>query len=231
MNLELISFKLCPFVQRSVITLLYKQAPYRIRYIDLANPPPWFLKLSPAKKVPVLVVDDKHIVFESAIINEFVDDVTSGSLHPQEPLLRALNRSWIEFGSSCLMDMLQMTLVEGENGFQDIVRKHHDKLAQVEAVLNTGPFFNGDAFSLVDAAYAPLFMRLQLLGQYATVLRKDGLPKMGAWSATLLALPAVIDSAVPDFAELYEKLVRRRQGYLSTLLSDEPLNASTRRRY
>jgi glutathione S-transferase len=101
----------------------------------------------------------------------------------------------------------------------------------VEAVLSTGPFFNGDAFSLVDAAYAPLFMRLQLLGQYATVFGKDGLPKMGAWSATLLALPAVIDSAVPDFAELYEKLVRRRQGYLSTLLSDEPLNVSTRRRY
>ena len=45
--IELISFNLCPFVQRSVITLLKKGIDFKITYIDLANPPEWFLDISP----------------------------------------------------------------------------------------------------------------------------------------------------------------------------------------
>jgi hypothetical protein len=36
---RLISFKLCPFVQRAVITLKEKSIDYDIEYIDLAAPP------------------------------------------------------------------------------------------------------------------------------------------------------------------------------------------------
>ncbi|MDX5334434.1 MAG: glutathione S-transferase N-terminal domain-containing protein, partial [Gammaproteobacteria bacterium] len=43
MTMQLVSFKLCPFVQRSVITLIEKGVDYDITYIDLAEPPDWFL--------------------------------------------------------------------------------------------------------------------------------------------------------------------------------------------
>ena len=42
MDLELISTKRCPFVQRSVIVLLYKDIEFRVTYIDLADKPDWF---------------------------------------------------------------------------------------------------------------------------------------------------------------------------------------------
>jgi len=218
-DLELISFKLCPFVQRSAITLRHKAAPYRIRYIDLADPPAWFRALSPRGKVPLLVVDGGPVVFESAVINEFIDEVTPGRLHPDDPLQRALNRSWIEFGSDALMDMRELTTVESENGFRTIVEAHLAKLAQVEAALGDGPFFNGAAFSLVDAAYAPLFMRLGLIGRLAPLLDATALPKMARWSAVLLDLPAVAGSVVAGFADLFEDLIARRQGYLATRLT------------
>ena len=217
-DLELISFKLCPFVQRSVITLKQKKAPYRIRYVDLADPPSWFLKLSPSKKVPLLVINGSKVLFESGVINEFIDEVTPGRLHPEDPLKRALNRSWIEYGSNCLTDTLHMTTAESAEKFSEVVQNHNDKLARVEAEFGHEPFFNGADFSLVDAAYAPLFMRLELLGQYVPVLHADRLPKLVRWSSELLALPAVIDSVVADFPRLYEALIRRRGGYLSTLL-------------
>ena len=70
---ELISFKLCPFVQRSVIVLLEKEAPFDITYIDLSNPPDWFKAISPMGKVPVLKVDDT-VLFESAVIMEYLDE-------------------------------------------------------------------------------------------------------------------------------------------------------------
>ena len=88
MELELISFKLCPFVQRSVITLLYRDVPHRTTYIDLDEPPVWFAKISPFGKVPVLRVDGDSVLFESAVINEFIDEASPGSMQPEDPLRR-----------------------------------------------------------------------------------------------------------------------------------------------
>ncbi len=218
MDLELVSFKLCPFVQRSVITLKRKDAAYRVRYIDLADPPAWFVALSPARKVPILVVDGEDVVFESTVINEFVDEVTPGRLHPEDPLARALNRSWIAFGSGALGETLQLTMAEDAAGFAAVVARFNAKLAAVEAAFGDGPFFNGEDFSLVDAAYAPIFMRAHYIGRHAPVLDAAALPKLAAWGDRLLALDAVAQSVVPDFAALYDDLIRRRQGYLATLL-------------
>ena len=51
MKPKLISFKLCPFVQKAVLTLLSKGIDYDIEYIDLENPPQWFKDISPLGKV------------------------------------------------------------------------------------------------------------------------------------------------------------------------------------
>lgn len=66
--IELISFKTCPFVQRSVITLKEKGIDFKTTYIDLAEKPAWFLAISPLGKVPVLKIGDE-VLFESAVIN------------------------------------------------------------------------------------------------------------------------------------------------------------------
>ncbi len=58
---KLVSFKLCPFVQKAVIVLLQKQIDYDIEYIDLAAPPDWFLEISPFGKVPILIMGDDAI--------------------------------------------------------------------------------------------------------------------------------------------------------------------------
>ena len=48
---KLVSFDVCPFVQRSIITLEEKQVPYDIEYIELGDPPDWFMAASPLGKV------------------------------------------------------------------------------------------------------------------------------------------------------------------------------------
>lgn len=214
-DFELVGSKLCPFVQRSVITLLHKQVKFCIRYVDLSEPPEWFLDLSPTKKVPLLVVDGGNVIYESAVINELIDELTPARLHPDDPIQRARNRSWIEFGSNCLVDTLHMTTAETEEAFRDVVSAHKTKLEILEAELNEGLFFNGADFSLVDAAYAPLFVRLALIDRLLPVFDRKALPKVAQWSDRLLALPSVINSVVPDFPKLYEALIWKRQGYLS----------------
>ncbi len=55
---KLVSFDVCPFVQRSIITLEEKKVPYDIEYIELGDPPGWFQEASPLGKVPILFVGD-----------------------------------------------------------------------------------------------------------------------------------------------------------------------------
>ena len=54
---RLISFALCPYVQRAAIVLAEKGVTFERVNIDLANKPDWFLALSPLGKVPLLIVE------------------------------------------------------------------------------------------------------------------------------------------------------------------------------
>ena len=210
MKLELISFKLCPFVQRAVIVLKHHGIPYDITYIDLMNPPAWFVEVSPLEKVPVLRVDGAVNLFESAVIAEFIDDIAPNSLLPAEPLLRARNRSWTELGSACLGDQYQMTGAEDEAAYKRARAALIDKLELLETEI-VGPYFNGSEPALIDFSTAPLFMRLAILGSGGNALiDPETLPKVAAWSAALLALDTVQASVVAEFATLYRGMICKR---------------------
>lgn len=210
MDLELISFALCPFVQRGVITLRHKQTPFRTTFIELGDPPDWFRAISPFGKVPLLRVDGEHVLFESAVIDEFLDEITPGQLLPDDPLLRALDRSWIEFGSACLLDLSGMMHAKDAGAFEHNRSQLITRLDWLEKMLRHAPYFNGATLSLVDFAYAPLFMRAELLGLGADLYPQDSRPRTAAWGRELLALPAVRESVVEDFEERLRNHIRAK---------------------
>lgn len=207
-NLELISFKLCPYVQRAVILLNEKGLDFKTIYIDLKHKPDWFLTLSPLGKVPVLKVDDT-VLFESAVIVEYLDETNPPSLQTADPLQRARNRAWIEFGSELLVLLYRFVTTTGSGQCDNLrgdLRKHLERL---EGELGRGPYFNGADFALVDADFAPFFMRLALTEEYRSLNLLDRLPKIGRWSKALLARPAVRDSVVAEFSELFAATLER----------------------
>jgi glutathione S-transferase len=218
MDLELISSKRCPFVQRSVITLLHKGIDHRMTFVDSDDPPKWFLKISPFGKVPVLRVDGDAIIFESAVINEYLDDITPGQLHPADPLQRAINKSWIEFGGECCSLTFQLMVVPDQQTYDNIIASLAEKLGRVEQVLGDGPYFNGDEFALIDAAYAPIFIRLDVFRELLGIDITSDLPKISAWAQTLLALPEVQQARVPELPDLFRQLITKRNAWAQTLL-------------
>jgi glutathione S-transferase len=201
MSLELISFPLCPYVQRSVITLLHKQVGFTLTHIDLAHKPDWFLNLSPMGKVPCLRVDTDTVLFESQVINEYLDETFVPTLHPADPLERARHRSWIAFGSEMISDQFQLMVAQGDERFTAASRQLFDKLERLEKVLVDGPFFAGENFSLVDAALAPLFMRMEIIHALRPLPRWEALASLRRWTALLMELPEVAGSVTADFPE------------------------------
>lgn len=207
MKPELVSFKLCPFVQRSVIVLREKGVPFDITYINLKEPPEWFQAISPLGKVPLLRVGET-VLFESAVIMEYLDEVNPPSLHPADPLRKAHNRAWIEFASGLLSGQYTLTMVAADDAAFTTQRDElRTRLTQLEQQVR-GPLFNGADFALVDAAFAPFFLRLQLLEGWHPLGLMQELPQVQEWSRRLLQRPAVRDSVVEEFAELYRNHIK-----------------------
>ena len=231
MTLKLVSFKACPFVQRVVITLQYKGIDYDIEYIDLGSPPEWFLAISPLKKVPLLIVDGT-VIFESAVINEYIDEVYSPMLHPEDLLMKAINRSWIEFCNNISLYTFQLTIKEKKNDFENTLAELLNDFDLVEDYINAKPFFNGEQFSLVDSSYAPIFQRLEFLAQiYKPIIVTKRHPKLAKWRDNLLSLKAVQRSTVAEIQSLYYQLLWTRQGYVSQFLSEREYGKRSTKRF
>lgn len=214
---RLVSFELCPFVQRSVITLEEKGVPYDVDYVDLSNKPDWFLELSPLGKVPVLVVDEETVLFESAVINEYLDEVTGDRMLPDAPLERARARAWIEYASALIGAAYRLQIATEAEEAGERREKVRELLARLEKALPAqGPFFLGAQFSLVDAATAPALQRLTWYEAVDPELRLfEGLPKVTAWRDALLRRDSVKRSTVANITERFRTSIKKRESWLA----------------
>jgi len=207
-KLKLISFTLCPYVQRAMIVLNEKNIPFDIEYIDLSEPPPWFYDISPLEKVPVLLVDDEPL-FESMVICEYLDEITEGSLYPQDAFQRAKNRAWIEFGSDILSNTFEFYTTTDEKRFKHLIDILIDRFEVLEDEISDGSYFNGDEFSMVDAVYAPVFRyhdRIAKLKDYA--LFEDA-PTIKAWGDKLLERESVIKSVPASYEQDMSNYIKK----------------------
>ncbi|ELS32238.1 MULTISPECIES: glutathione S-transferase family protein [Pseudanabaena] len=216
-KLKLISHNLCPYVQRSLIAVLEKQIPCDREYIDLANKPDWFLKISPLGKVPLLLVDDE-ILFESAVICEYLDEITPDSLHPEDALTKAKHRSWIEFGSNLLTKIAGFYSAKDEETFEAKRLDLITNLELLEAQLIAAPYFVGEKFSLIDAVYAPIFRYFVAFDRYQNFGFSDRTPKVKAWREALLGRPSVQQAVDENYYELLDEFFQKRNSFLSKLI-------------
>ncbi|MBL4831437.1 MAG: glutathione S-transferase family protein [Aliivibrio sp.] len=213
-TIELISFNLCPFVQRSVITLKKKGIDFKITYIDLADKPDWFLAISPLGKVPVVKYGD-DVLFESAVINEFIDEITPNQIMPSDPLQKAKDRGWIEFSSQIIMNQYMLSVAKNADDFESQKLALVDKLTRLESTIQQGGFFNGTEFSLIDAAVAPMFTRLDIIKKHFNHDLLINLPKLQALANNLVSQPYVKASVIDDFENVFVQYLKGNESYLA----------------
>lgn len=216
-ELKLVSFDLCPYVQRASIALAEKDVPFERITIDLADKPDWFKKISPLGKVPLLMVGDE-VLFESAVIVEYLDETFEPKLHPADALTRARHRAWMEVGSSVLANIWTLETTKDRKAFDQAMAAVAEKFGRVEDQLGAGPFFAGAGFSLVDAVFAPVFRYFDVFEQRVDLGVFEGKPKLAAWRAALSARPSVHEAVVPDYAERLLAFVARQEGVLARLI-------------
>jgi len=215
---QLITHLLCPYVQRSVIVLSEKNIPYERIDIDLKNPPAWFKSISPLQKVPLLRINEKTVLFESAVICEYLNEITPGSLHPQDPLEKASHRSWIEFGSNILDNIGGLYNAKNENTFEQKRVDLQAKFRQIEERLTDGPYFEGEHFHLIDAVYGPIFRYFDVIEVHLDFNLFDDLPKTQYWRFNLKNRDSIKNAVSLRYEELLTEFMRQRGSFLSMFL-------------
>jgi glutathione S-transferase len=218
-KLTLISHVLCPYVQRAVIALKEKGVDFERIDIDLANKPDWFLKISPLGKVPVLKVDE-DVIFESAVIAEFLEDTIPPALHPADPVKRADHRAWIEFAGVVLSDIWEFYNAPNKDAFE---KKHQDlaqRFARLEERVKADPWFDGADFHLVDASYGPVFRYFDVFDAIEDFGILKGKPKLARWRKALKERPSVKTAVVRDYPERLKDFIVKRNSYLAGLITE-----------
>ncbi len=221
-KLTLVSYNLCPYVQRAAIALGEKGVEFARLNIDLADKPEWFNTISPLGKVPLLLVREPNgstvTLFESAAICEFIEETQAGpALHPSDPLARAQHRAWMEFGSSILSDMWGLETAQDSTAYEAKRRAIVAKFARLEPALGAGPYFGGERFSLVDSVFGPIFRYFDVFDTLADTGVFAGTPKVRAWRAALTTRPSVQNAVAEDYPDQLRAFLARHDAHLLTL--------------
>jgi glutathione S-transferase len=217
-----VSHDLCRYVQRAAIALAEKGVAFDRVMIDLAAKPGWFMDISPLGKVPLLRVGKpdggEAVLFESNVICEYIEETQGGpKLHPHDPLKRAEHRAWMEFGSAILADVWGLETTKDAAVFDAKRQAIGAKFARVEERIGEGPWFSGEAFSLVDAVFAPIFRYFDLFDALADLQLWDRTPKVAAWRARLAKRPSVVGAVGQDYPDLLRGFLVRHDAHLLKL--------------
>ena len=182
---------------RTKITLAEKGLSWegiRVRLAQKEQKRPEFLKLNPYGKIPVLV-DDGKVLFESCIINEYLDEkYPDPPLMPRDPYLRGRGRVLVDYALNYAHEpywalrgeMLKAAPERNPATVAETREKLRGLLGYLEEALGEKDYFNGD-FSLADIAIVPRALRMETYG----ALPAPSLPRLGAWLQRMKARPSV----------------------------------------
>jgi len=177
--------------------------------------------------VPVIRIDDKYSLFESNAINEYLDETISPHLHPSDAIQRAINRAWTDYVPTFSSSVTGCAYAATEEAYKAALAKIPEAFGRLEKALETqgsGPFFNGQRYSLVDAAYAPFLQRYVFLDRIKKIGEMEKYPRLKAWCDALMARPSTHSFPEAEFEAMYRANLQKRGSYLSQFV--EPARAA-----
>jgi glutathione S-transferase len=161
-----------------------KRVDFEVHEVDLSNKSEEFLAVSPTGKVPVVVADGDSL-YESNVVNQYLDEVTGEpKLMPEDPKRRAYARIWMTFADTDFFPAVFVASVGRERGFSEeqiseAFEKLKTALGKLEERLKDRDYLAVE-FSLADIAHAGNFVRLRELEERGEV-SLDEYPNMAAW--------------------------------------------------
>ncbi|WP_095498255.1 glutathione S-transferase family protein [Paraferrimonas haliotis] len=221
--MKIISFKICPFVQRVTALLEAKGIAYDVEYISLSEKPQWFLDVSPNGQVPVLITDNGAALFESEAIVEYLEEVSDIKHMGDSAEQRALARAWGYLAAKTYLPQCGAMSASSKSSLQE----RHDKLRvtlnKLEKALPAEGFFSGQKLGWVDIAWLPILHRFEIIKRCAGFDFLEGFSKVTAWQQRLMKTGIAEQSVADDFEEKFVGYYLSNSTYLGQLRGERSL--------
>lgn len=201
--MKIISFKICPFVQRVTALLEAKDIPYDLEFISLSDKPQWFLEISPNGQVPVLITDGGKALFESDAIVEYIEEAYPALQPDLAPEDKAVNRAWSYLAAKNYLVQCSAQRSPDADTLEDRSDKLGTAFDTMEAQLGDTPYFSGDDIGMVDIAWLTLLHRADVIKRRAGYDFIGDRPKLKAWQGNLLETGLAERSVAPDFEDAF----------------------------
>jgi len=154
---------------------------------------PELMRDNPLSKIPTMVLDDGSVLYDSAIICEYLDTLHDGlKMFPVESKARftALRRQALGDG---LLDILILWRNERERPLQQVSKVFISAYnAKVNATLNVFeteiPELDQTPFGIGHIAYAVSVAYIDF--RFSELPWREGRPRLAAWHANVLARPS-----------------------------------------
>ena len=196
--------------------MIEKEIPFELTEVDLRNKPDWFLAVSPYGKVPV-IVDDGQTIYESAIINEYLDEkYKSIPMMPEEPVERAKARIWMDYCTNKYLTLSRKLLVD--HGNEELQTENKKKMEESLIYIEkecfeknaNGPFWLGNNISLVDLHYAPFFERFGAFKELFGVEWPEECIKISDWWSAVQKRDSYKITVLPteEHVDLYRSIMQ-----------------------
>ncbi|MGY0399507.1 MAG: glutathione S-transferase family protein [Ostreibacterium sp.] len=212
--IKIISFKICPFVQRITALLEAKKIKYEIKYIDLNNKPTWFLDLSPTGQVPILITESKTPLFESDAIAEYIDDIYE-VLEPNiSAEQRAINRAWSYQATKHYLIQCAAQRSPNLEALSKKVAILNKAFIKIENQLGNTNFFNSEKLNNVDIAWLVLLHRIKIIQNNTAYNFIKDYPKIQKWQKNLLETGLAEKSVSSDFEQKFTDFYLTNETFL-----------------
>ena len=215
--MKIVSFEICPFVQRVTALLEQKGAAYEIEYINLNNKPEWFLKASPHVQVPILITNDGQILFESDAIVEYLDEVVGTPLLSRDPVKKAQERAWSYLASKHYLVQCSAQRSADQTTLTERSAKLNQAFGKIETLLGNKKFISGDQMGMIDIAWTPLLHRTEIVMQRSGYDFLTNFARLKQWRSAVISSNIPKASVSEDFEDRFSDFYLSERTYLGQL--------------
>ena len=210
-----------PFVRKVRVMLAEKGVEYKLDQVNVFNPPPEFLAISPLKRIPVLRdtdVPEPNTLPDSSIICDYLEHkYPKPALYPANAFARAKALWYEEYadsvmattvGTGLFFERIVKRMMRGTPDEAAVQKTLTEKLPplfdHMELEVGNKEFLAGDMFSIADISIGTMIVNFNHAGEEIDATRW---PKFAAYIRGIHARPsfkALIDEESP--------LIRRFSG-------------------
>lgn len=200
--MKLVGSRTSPYVRKVRVILAEKQLPCQFLEESAWTAETTVPRYNPLNKVPALALDDGESIYDSAVIAEYLDGISGGTLIPAAPLERArvhrdetLGDGIADAGITVFLERKREASRQDAAWIARQMDKVQSGIAAVAKTLGSKPFLGGSQLNVADIACACALFWVEF--RMPEVGWRAAHPNLKAWAERMEMRPSFAATRPP----------------------------------